>query len=225
MNNKRLEEQVRDLLIDIWRDRHRLIPNPGDDPFAILDARVAAAHLGYEYSEYEELRNFGRDNGRSEVAGVIDQQARRIAVSKRFPVVTRRFTGGHEVAHAILHPGRVMHRDRPIAGIGKAKRPRDPLEREADHFSACFFVPGKLLERKFEFRFGRAPLRLDDTSAFWLSPTDPSALFEQGERNFAFAVAGAHSFGGKSFDSLAAEFGVSVSTMAYRLEETQLIGV
>ncbi len=223
MKNSHLEAVARDLLKDIWADRNRLAPNCGANPFSILDPRIAASHLGFEYVEVDELRDFGRENGRSEVAGLIDRQARKIAVSKRFPVATRKFTGGHEIGHAILHPGQVMHRDRPIAGIGSERQRREPVERDADHFSACFFIPGKLLESKFESRFGAAPLRLDDASAFWLSPSDPSAMFDQAGREFAFAVAGAISYGGPYFDSLAAEFGVSISTMAFRLEETGLI--
>ncbi len=226
MKYPEIEAKARDLQKKIWEQRARLWPVQVPSLLEMLDPAIAARVLNVQFEIYEELGRFGSGRDHYEIAGMIDRQARRIAVSKKFQPAAMRFTGAHEVGHWLLHPREVMHRDRPIEGFADETLPRPPLEREADYFAACFLVPRKLAMATFKATFQvNAPLFLDDASAFWLSHGDPGSLLgaETGSLDFARAVASATSYGGQHFKSLASQFGVSVTTMAIRLRELELI--
>ena len=226
MNKPEIEKNVHDVHARIWRC-HNMPSNPKtSELIQMLDPAIAAQVLGVEFAYYEELGPFGDRRWRFEVAGLVDRQAGRIAVSKKFKPQTMRFTGAHEIGHWILHPREVMHRDRPIDGLRRETHCRPPEEREADYFAACFLMPQKLVRQTLESTFGvKTPFVFDDDSAFWLCPDDPDSLLraEQGSLDRAIALAGAVSYGGRHFNSLAEQFRVSLSTMAIRLKELGLI--
>lgn len=157
---------------------------------------------------------------------MIDRNRRKIAVSTTARPHATRFTGAHEIGHWVLHNDEVMHRDRPIEGVTGEPLPRPVKEQEADYFAACFLVPRKLAVAALESTFlTNGQLVLNDTSAFFLSPDNPDFLLSarSDSWDFAVAVASATSYGGRHFTSLASQFRVSVSTMAIRLRELQLI--
>ena len=226
MKFSEIEETAKSLQIQIWNRRQSLWPTRTASVLDMLDPAVAAKVLGVAYAEYEELGQFGLGRDRFEIAGMIDRQAGRIAVSKKFSRPVMRFTGAHELGHWILHPGDVMHRDRPIKGVTLERSGRSTPEKEADYFSACFLVPRKLAILRFEAAFNtRAPVRLDDALAFHLCPSDPDSLLraEAGSLDIALALSTVRSYGGKHFHSLADQFQVSPPTMAIRLKELRLI--
>ena len=226
MNKEDIEKQARELLIRIWDERKKLWPEIKEhNPMAALNPEIAAKVLGIEYERFEELGRFGDGQARYEVAGMIDRQSGRIAVSRRFPLETVRFTGAHEIGHWLLHADdEIMHRDRPIRGLEHG-RMRSPREREADHFAACFLMPGKLVNAAFEATFGQSPLTFDDNLAFRLCPSDPDSLLRpyEGGMERAIALASAEHYGGRHINSLAKRFGVSVTSMAIRIRELGLI--
>lgn len=226
MKYSEIENAARALQKQIWAERNKLWPEHRPNTLEMFQPEVAARILGFEYCYEEELRNFGREHRGSEIAGAIDRQRGLIAISKRFSIPTQRFTGGHEIGHLLLHSEQiVMHRDRPIGGMVDQTTPRPPIEREADYFAACFLAPRKLVVESFQSRFGKPPLRLDDTTAFWLCPNDADSLLRHptGALDYEIAVAGCCSFAGRPFRSLAQLFDVSVTTMAIRLRELRLL--
>lgn len=225
MDNDDIEKKARELQLQIWEERKKLWPGKEPTLVSMLDPEIAAKVLGIDFDRYEELGRFGDGQSRYEVAGMLDRQSRRIAVSRRFPLETVRFTGAHEIGHWLLHDDdEVMHRDRPIKGLERGK-PRPPREREADHFAACFLMPAKPLKNAFESIYGRLPLVFDDNVAFRLCPSDPDSLLRpyEGAMDRAFAAASAEHYCGRNFYSLAKQFCVSSTSMAIRIKELGLI--
>jgi hypothetical protein len=224
MDTERIENIATRLLRDMWLQRERL-SSSRVTPLQLLEPQLAARLLGVKFEVHAGLGRFGDRGEQFEVAGFIDRQARRIAVSQQFAAEIMRFTGAHELGHWLLHPREVMHRDRPIKGIEKGGTRRSLEEREADYFSACFLAPRKLVTKAFIERFHTAPLPIDDAAAFWLSPADPDAILraESGSLERAVTIATAKSYGTRQFEPLAKLFRVSPTTMAIRLQELKLI--
>lgn len=224
MDCAKIEKQARLVQYEIWQTRHALFPLGVPPPLVMFQPDTAARALGLEYEQREQLGRFGQGSDRFEIAGMIDRQRGIIAVSARFPYPARRFTGAHEIGHYVMHPHAVMHRDRPVFDTGGAPRP--PQEREADYFAACFLAPKKLVEEEFAARFvKKPPLPLTDAVAWNLLGESAHELFGPtcGSLDFAAAVAGARTFNGRHFPSMAEHFGLSVSAMAIRLQELGLV--
>ncbi len=159
------------------------------------------------------------------VAGLLDRQAKKIAVATQFSKEIVRFTAAHEIGHWLLHPHEIMHRDRPIDGSNNIEEARSAIEKEADYFSACFLMPENLLITKFEEMFGNEPFIFDDTAAFNMSPSDPDILLNADEDSLdrEFALAKCTRYNGRQVYSLSQKFGVSNSAMAVRLKKLKLI--
>lgn len=226
MDKSKIENAVLELHRRIWENRTAIWPDQVPNPLEMLDPEIAAHVLDIRYEHWPELTALVKQGKRVLIAGLLDRQARKIAVSDQFSDEIVRFTGAHEIGHWMLHPGQVMHRDRPIKGLVSEASSRDPQEREADYFAACFLMPYKLVKIALEATFlVKAPFVFDDNSAFWLCPTDPDSLLRAdiGSHDRALSLAAAKSYGGRHFDSLASQFRVSVSTMAIRLKELELI--
>jgi len=226
MDKFKIEKAALDLQKRIWQQQKILWPHRLPQPIDMLDPVIAAKVLNINFEYHEELGAFGDRSGRFEIAGLLDRQVNKIAISKRFSLEIVRFTGAHEIGHWVLHPGEVMHRDLPIEGLGNKVSNRRPEEREADYFAACFLMPRKLVTKTFQSTFRvKPPFVFDDTSAFNLCPDDPDSLLRpyDGSLDRALGLASAKSYGGEHFDSLAKQFRVSVKTMAIRLKELGLI--
>jgi Zn-dependent peptidase ImmA (M78 family) len=118
-----------------------------------------------------------------------------------------------------------MHRDRPISWPPANGQVRPAMEREADYFAACFLMPRGLLSDAVERLFGACPVVIDDRTAFAIDMTDYQALLkaQEGSIERARAVARARHFGLKHFAPLHQQFGVSLSAMAYRLQEIGVV--
>ncbi len=224
MNKKNIELYARNLQIEIWKQKDQLWPEGRPSLTQMFDPAIAAKILGVQYEHVEELGGFGLKNDKFEVAGFINRSHKSILISKQFSKETMRFTGAHEIAHWLMHPNENMHRDRPINGLTSNSYKKPPLEAEADYFAACFLMPRKLVINCLKETFKiPVPFEINDTTAFYLSPADPSAIINKDTLNAAKAIASATSFGSMHFNSLAQQFGVSVSTMAIRLVELNLV--
>lgn len=226
MNFKHIEAEARCLQIEVWSQRKVLFPL-GDPPIQqLLGPEVAARVCGLAY-EYRERIGAATGGWRFEAAGLFDRGRGIISISTYFPFEVQRFTGAHEVGHFVLHEwigDRVTHRDRPVLdGLADPQRPIE--EREADYFGACYLAPKRLVESVFRQRFGRIPPRLSETLAFHLRGSQAQALLTAppDSVDFAMAVAGCHSLDGRRFVALADKFGISVTAMAIRLRELNLL--
>lgn len=222
INENDIEDAVRDLQKKVWNQYKFEI----SDLIQLLHPGHAAYVLGYEYQERESLGQFGFKNDRFEVAGYIDRASKVLAVSKRFNQNVLRFTGAHELAHIMMHPGESHHRDRPVSGLAKQTYCRPPIEREADSFAARFLMPKNLVKAKLEETFGlKEPIVFDDVLAYHLAPDDCESLLRADISSLdrEIALASKEKFGGRQFNSLAKQFRVSVSSMAIRLKELGVI--
>lgn len=224
MDRPYIESKAHEVHRLIWRARNDLWPLGVPPPKAMLEPDIAAEVLNIEFAYRETLGRFGYKDDHYETAGMLDRGRNIIAVSTAFSHPVRRFTGAHEIGHWMLHPGEVMHRDRPVFDIERGGRA--PREREADYFAACYLAPKALVTEAFQARFTlKVPLPLTDAVAFHLCGESGHALMRAGPGSFQFAtaVASATSFGGRHFRALADEFGISVSAMAIRVRELGLI--
>jgi hypothetical protein len=227
INNADIEACAHELQVSIWKQRGTLCPMGIVDPVDMLDPEFAACVLGVSYEVHDSLGNRFNGNGvRVEIAGLIDRQAGKIAVSSRFHPDVVRFTGAHEIGHWLLHGDKVMHKDLPVKGLTVGRYVRPQLEREADHFAAFLLMPRKLVTARLEMYFStRSPIVFDEGTAFALRPDDPESLLSPDDGSFerALAIASCESYRGKHFHSLAKQFHVSVPTMAIQLSECGLI--
>ena len=221
-----IDREVTRLQRELWKHRLTLLGRDPVDPLDAIDPALAARVLGYEFVVQQELGRFGDRSNRFEIAGMIDRPRNKIAVAMKFGPQVQRFTAAHEVAHAMLHPAEVMHRDLPVKGVAEARQPRKPVEREADFGGACLLIPAKQLRKIFQENFGVANgFRFDDDAAFWLSPTDPEPLLYGSAATLdrALALARAPSYGGRRIVRLDSFFKVSPTSMAIRIEQLGLI--
>lgn len=203
-------------------------PSP-EGAIKYLHPMYGAAILGYKYVERpsldQQLHPFGTAESRrqSETAGLLDRENRIIAVSAKFSLEERRFTGGHELGHVVRHPDlKGVHRDRPI----NTQLIRGPLEFEADLFSAEYLMPDGWVRSTVKRLFSSSPIRLNSELAWWLDPTDPERLLDSAPRNelnVALAVAKCTRTWNGVFPSLHAQFAVSPTAMALRLMELHLV--
>jgi len=202
-----------------------LVPEREATRLEIVNPALAARFLLIDFVIEEQIGGpFSFRGARFETAGLLDRQARKIAVSRRFPKEVLLFTAAHEIGHWVLHPREVMHRDRPVTWptIG-VKRP--PIEKEADYFAACFLMPRVLVTAVIETLFGACPVVIDERSAFAIDMTNYHLLLnaKEGSIERAKAVARTPHFGLRHFAPLHKQFGVSASAMAYRLQELALV--
>lgn len=230
MDKIRIATTIRELHKQIWTDRFKLWPEGHPSPIEMLHPSVACSVLGVNYEEYPELYDSFSSAGQYKpIGGLLDRQRNLVAVNTSYDSAYSRFTGGHEVAHWLLHPkDMVMHRDVVIKDQASTKQNSKPVkEREADYGSACYLMPENLTAEIFQKMFGRAPIHFDERISFALNPQDPQKLMytEQGslKREFALAIHEPWARSGQKLLSLAAQFKVSPSAMAIRIEELDLI--
>ncbi len=215
--------------IEIYRGRDTLWATE-DVPqlHRMFTPEIAAKVLGVKYEAHAGLGHFGNGYTRFEVAGLLDRQIGKIAVSQQFKPLVQRFTGAHEIGHWDLHKGRlVLHRDRQIEGLSSTRNPRPTEEREADYYAACFLVPRNLLIEAFEARFSPIDrFRFNDDEAFGLCPSNPHHLLTANTDSLEWQLTLASSIryhGNIGFESLADLFQVSNLTMAIRLKEIGVV--
>jgi Zn-dependent peptidase ImmA (M78 family) len=157
-------------------------------------------------------------------AGIYDGDV--IVISESQHIGPQRFTAGHELGHAILHPGECRLRERPgTNGAGLALV--DPKELEADVFSANLLMPRELVVEEFAERFGIQMARdaIDDDAAFALTAgkLQPSQIQKMSLDQFGELLADSTWFDGSHFTALSDVFGVSSAAMRRRLKELTLL--
>jgi Zn-dependent peptidase ImmA (M78 family) len=215
--------KVQELQKWVWTNRHVIWQDSVPaDPVDMLDPDVGVRSIGFEFDYVSTLGRYRTQGREIEVAGIVDVETKTVQISAAFAPEVRRFTAAHELAHALLHDGLGLHRDRPLSG---EKLSRASREWEADKFAAFYLMPSKLLTERFRRLFLTTTFTADEDKAFALarcSLREFEELFSS-RRDIARAIARAETYNGKGFTSLAAQFGVSVETMAIRLEELKLV--
>lgn len=174
----------------------------------------------YDFGEFSSIDD--NEDG-TECAGFIDQRERHVVLSKEYPSEVKNFTMAHELGHAILHRQTVLHRDIPIDVSNFVVR--SVTEKQADKFATYFLMPRKQVVKTFYELFETRKLLINDNTAFNLIRRSKSVLRRKikSKRDFALKVASAEIFAGTPFKSLAQQYNVSVTAMAIRLEELDLI--
>jgi Zn-dependent peptidase ImmA (M78 family) len=216
---KVLRHQVYDQRRSFWPDRE-------PRGLEIADPEIAAQALGIHFQYLQAIAfDIPGTSERSEIAGLIDRRKGTIVVAQRFGLEVMRFTAAHELGHWQLHETEVIqHRDLPI--IGLERETRDPLEREADYFAACFLMPRGYVTQQFKLRFpSDGPFVCDDAAVHHLRVySRDSLLYPQANSLVREKIlARAKSYGGQPFEPLAALFKVSIETMAIRIKELGLV--
>jgi|SRR5215469_2482875 len=105
-----IRDQARALLIQLWRKREeiwgskrevwQMVPVPTDV--------IVRSILGLDLQEPESIPS---DKTGYEIAGYIERHARKIVVAQKFRPEYRRFTMAHEIAHWVMHPDVLYHRE------------------------------------------------------------------------------------------------------------------
>lgn len=217
---------VRNLHTEMWHCRAELFPSRDDvEPMEFLDPELALRGIGYDVIMRESLGQLAAGKESFEVAGIIDKTNATVEISRRSSPVMRNFTMAHELAHAVLHAGSGLHRDRGLDGESLGLR--EPQEVEADIFASHFLVPEKQLRAAFKKRFLTEQFKPTEATAFALASVSLKLLRARCrcERDLARMLATAQHYNGSHFRSLAERFGVSAEVMAIRLEESSLLAI
>ena len=220
-----MENLVRDFQNKLWTHRDKIWKNEKvTDAMKVLNPKdFVQKALGYTFRQSESLGMLTIGTELFEVAGLIDKNQGLISVSTQFPEEVMNFTAAHELAHLILHNQAVLHRDRPIDGSSNI--PKDRLEQQADKFAAYFLMPASIVKDAFFLIFDVEKLYINQNTVLALRGGN---LYDfknkcKDQRGFANVIAQADYYGGKSFNSLAKIFKVSVGAMAIRLIELNLV--
>ncbi len=217
-----IERKVKELQKDIWSKRKELGLPADVSPVDVLQPKYAAQILGYSYYSQSNLGWLMDRQNPIRVAGSIDNSEMTIKIAHEIDCITARFTGAHEIGHAVLHPHMPsLHRDRSLNGTAKS---HDRIEYEADKFAAFFLMPSKLVREQFLSRF-LAPFKLQEETSYALLGKSYSVVREllPTRRDISLYLAKAFQFNGRTFSSLSKHFVVSDLAMAIRLEELELV--
>ncbi len=227
-SSEEIEKLVQDIQNVIWKHRSDIWnKNTPKEPMDILDAKKAISLFGFKYISSHSLGQF-QDNGSVfEVAGIINNTQKTIAISEKFPLEVRNFTAAHELGHALLHKKDMLHRDKPIDG-SNTPHIRPIEEKEADRFAIHFLMPKKQITQSFLKIFGAEKLQinLETIIALQIEQVRNFTSFNNrfsNLREFTRYLAGLTYFNNNSFQSLSERYNVSIETMAIRLEELELI--
>lgn len=223
-SDKDIQKIVTSLHRHIWVNREAIWGNKvPKDPVEMLDPKVVANLLGFSYHEESGIGIHQTSDGDSEVAGLIDDNAKVIFISHQLKAKPRRFTAAHEIGHAALHDLQgTMHRDRPE----DFQRPRrEQKEREADTFATYFLMPENLVVARFLEIFHTHPFEITSETAFALGFKNANELARKcrTRRELARLFASTEHFNFEHFVSLANQFHVSTEAMAIRVEELDLV--
>jgi len=203
-------------------------------PVLPIDLRGIALSIGLHVEEAEELGGVRLMNPWAEsgidVVGILDRRNETATISKRQSLAVQTFTLAHEIAHWVLHPGLVHHRERIESESLSPRFAKPPEEREANIFASELLMPAQLVTHEMKKRFG-GPIDgslVHEDLAFMLSvgtgkTIQPSWLARIPQVERAQLFARASSFGGPPFEPLGKTFGVSSKAMAYRLLELGLV--
>jgi len=99
MNGSSIQQDVALLHREIWKQKEMLWPDRQLMPLQMLEPDAAAYLLDVEYLMLPNLGSsrFMRSGQGPGIAGLIDRQANKIAISMAYPEQVQRFTSAHEV--------------------------------------------------------------------------------------------------------------------------------
>ena len=226
LGNTHIANVVRRLHKKVWQEIGLQLPS-NHDLVDVFDPSIAAKVLGFEYEEIPEIPNWPPSQN-TRTAGLVDPQQELIQISEQFPPTVRRFTGAHEIGHVLLHPAQGLHRERPVEAPSlHTRQRRRPEERQADTFASLYLMPEKLLRQRIHETFSiTPPITITDEIAFWLDPNEQQEVLREpasshvSARRFAKC---SNNFRGQHIIPLHEQFKVSISAMAYRIEELRLL--
>lgn len=212
---------------EMWYQRNTLsLEGAQDNPINLLDPSIALKLIGYDFNLTASLGQFSPGRKMMEVAGLIDTSSKQVSISQQFPNDTQKFTTAHELGHAIMHEakGLQLHRDRALDG-SNLNGTRERIEIEADKFATYFLMPEKLVKKVFKKIYYTDCFSLNEDTLFALGSKISADIEKQNptKRGLARILAKTESYNGENFISLARRFGVSIETMAIRLEESGLL--
>jgi hypothetical protein len=216
---------VRRLHGELWHRRQVLRPGRKLLALDLLDPALAFSTLGFVVEANAQLGEFEEHGERFQVAGLLDRTSRLVRISDQFPPHVCNFTLAHELAHAVLHQGAELHRDRALDGSA-GNRSSDPIETEANHFAVLFLMPEKQIRAAFRERFSTENFVLSEATAFALQGESVVRVRRgcgQTLRTLSRALASVDYYDGTPCEPLAAQFRVSAAAMAIRLEEIGLV--
>ncbi len=223
-SNLEIENIAIDLQRFIWKNRDKIFrKDVPQNPLDILNPEIVIKTIGYEFTADLPLGQHTVNGKIFEVAGLIDNQSKKISISTQFPITTQRFTAAHELGHALLHEQSILHRDRALDGSLNLPV-RDKTEFQADKFSTYFLMPKKQVVKIFSSIFLTNKFQLSEITSFALS-VDGSDITEECSnlRALSRILAATEYYNGKPFPSLSKQFNVSIEAMAIRLEELRLL--
>lgn len=229
-NNKKpsdleIEKGISDFQNLVWHYKDIIWTNPPQEPRDILDPKLIFKDvLCYDYVTREEFGVPDDAGNVVEIAGLINQANRLVVISDKFPEPIRRFTGAHELAHALFHNQQIQHRDLPLDNSGPY-RLRAFDEKVADKGATYFLMPKKDVIKQFLLRFRISSLSINEETSFNLTRGNVSDLKRECKnlRQFSRKLSSVESYDGQRFESLAQRFNVSVQAMAIRLEQLNLL--
>ena len=187
------------------------------------DPKKAIEMFGFEVERHGELFPHISEGGRSQIAGFLEGAHGVVGYSDEFPKPVQTFTLAHELGHILLHHPMHQHRDRPSDGSGNITF--DPQEWESNQFAKFFLMPSDSVREQFRRRFLTNKFELNEVTAFALrraALADVLTLWPS-RREGAKLLAKARHFNGSNIEPLHRAFGVSLTTMAIRLEELDLV--
>ena len=226
LTNSDIENAASDFQNLLWKHRDLIwLNNVPNHPAKVLHPGIALKKaLAYNFIEVEQLGIVDDENGNFETAGIIDQKDRIVLISNNFDKNTQNFTAAHELGHALLHKQTILHRDRPINGSSDNFN-KSITERQADKFASNFLMPSKLVKNEFIEMFQTDKFNINELTAFNLIKDSPSKLRKDCKnlRGLAIKLASSERYNNQSFLSIAELFNVSITAMAIRLEELELV--
>lgn len=227
LSERGIERLARDMQNFLWTYRDLIWKDERIGNFIdVLDPAIALSKiLGYDF-QYASLENYiSEDGDEVQPAGLINKENRIVRVSDYMHASVRNFTTAHELGHAILHKGMVLHRDRALDGTSANK---DQKEWQADKFATYFLMPAKQVKAIFEELFLMEKFVINERTLLAFAPKDAAELKKRvklGDRRaVATQLAETEYFHARAFRSIADIFNVSAAAMAIRLEELELIG-
>ena len=221
---KELTEGARALQNEFWRRRREAWTAPPDME-GFLPIRTDLLIRSILCIELVEPEFIEQEKAEFEIAGLLERDIPRITIAQKFSPDCKRFTAAHEIAHWVIHPDVIRHRDRPLGGHERSNEARDPEEQEADMFAAELLMPNRQLTRYFSLAFGN-PLLPTDSRLDLLRMHRPTMSLSELSgclRKRSMLAATARSFGPEFFLPLYERFGVSQIAMAIQLEHLGLV--
>lgn len=220
-----IEQGISDFQNLVWKHKNSIWKNPPKEPIEILDPQLIFKDvLCYDYIIREEFAVPDDEGNVVEIAGLINQANRLVVISNKFSKPTQRFTGGHELTHALFHDQQLQHRDLPLNNSGPYHL-RSFDEKVADKGATYFLMPKKDVIKQFVLRFETSDFYINEETSFNLIRGNVAELRKECKnlREFSKKISSVETYNGRRFESLAQRFNVSIQAMAIRLEQLKLL--